>query len=185
MGRALGLYLRHRHGIVGVPTTSQIEEMIELEGASVDERPTPGRILAACIGDHIVIRPGLAEDQRRWLLVHELVHYICGDNLGLYGCTEVSETVAREHRAEITTGYVFFGGDSPIEDALASADLARSADVPEECVAHWRALLKSQSPLSDMLTPVTEVPSRAWVLAGFAITWLLCLVSIGVHLLGG
>ncbi len=141
--RALAIYLRRRYDVWGVPSDQDIERMVKEEGiVSVEQRDTPGRLRASLIEDHVVLKTGLTPEWQRWLTVHETVHHIIGEGAALYLVQRgLAEQIAAERRAEIVTGYFFLGGEPSLTPAADTAELAKAARIPEECVERWRTLV--------------------------------------------
>ncbi len=139
MARDLALHLRRKHHVTGIPTTEEIETMIEAEGLDLDpDQPFAGELLGACINGNIAVRAGLSPPERRRVLLHEFAHWLVDTgNQHYLLSTDLIQVRQQERRAELTAGWLLFGESALRADLLTISDLAELGEVPVEFASWW------------------------------------------------
>ena len=136
-GRELALALRSQHGIRGILSDADLDDLMTELGVIVEERRFKSGVSELIVNDVVVLGTGLARSWRRWLKAHALGHHLLhsGNQLELPLLVQGHW----ERQVDEFAGWLIFGA-LPFSVSAGTVDagiLAEWADVPVECVRRW------------------------------------------------
>lgn len=141
--------VRRHYGVRGCLSDDDLDRILAGNLITVVEFPFSGRLREMCYGRHILLRPGLSHELRRWLKCHALYHVLNG--LASHAYLDQWNPVLRrrdEHQAEAFAGHLLIGRHPP---SFPPWDIAAEYDVPQDRVERWLSIAPPHIAKANMI----------------------------------